>query len=56
MKKPCEQFGAERAVEIDQLVEAATGAPCAGRTGGRCPLAPPGGAGAAVERRLKVAI
>jgi len=39
--KPCEQFGPTRAAEIEGLVEAATGAPCPGRTGGECPLAAP---------------
>ena len=36
---PCEQFGTGRSREIDDLIEAATGQPCPGRLGGRCPLA-----------------
>lgn len=37
---PCEQFEPTRSREIDDLIEAATGQPCPGRQGGRCPLAP----------------
>jgi hypothetical protein len=39
-KVPCEQFGSERAREIDALIEAATGRPCPGRDAGRCPFEP----------------
>lgn len=35
---PCEQFGAERAKQIDDLILAATGARCPGLVGGICPL------------------
>lgn len=38
--KPCEHFGADRADQIDALIQAATGRPCPGRLGGICPLAP----------------
>lgn len=38
-QRPCEQFGMQRAEEIEDLIEAATGSPCAGRHGGTCPLA-----------------
>jgi hypothetical protein len=50
-KVPCEQFGSERAREIDALIEAATGRPCPGRDGGSCPLAPDGD-----KRHLCVAV
>jgi hypothetical protein len=45
--KTCEQFGPERANEIEALIEAATGRPCPGRCGSGCPLDPP------VARRLE---
>lgn len=37
-KVPCEQFGSQRAEEIDALIQAATGHPCPGRMGARCPF------------------
>lgn len=37
--RACEEFGADRADEIDALIKAATGEPCPGRLGGQCPLA-----------------
>lgn len=40
VQEPCEQFGTERSEQIDALIEAATGRPCPGRSGGRCALAP----------------
>jgi hypothetical protein len=39
-QRPCEQFGMQRAEEIEDLIEAATGSTCPGRSGGTCRLAP----------------
>lgn len=54
-EQPCEQFGPDRCREIEDLIEAATGRPCPGRAGGRCPLAPDaGGGGDAVHLKAVV--
>lgn len=37
--RPCEQFGAVRAAQIEALCEAALGLPCPVRMGGVCPFA-----------------
>lgn len=51
---PCEQFGTDRSREIDDLIEAATGSPCPGRSTGVCPLSPCDDHGEAVQPHLSV--
>lgn len=56
-KLPCEQFGPERAAEIEALIRASTGAVCPGRLGATCPLAPEAvAAGCCPKVRLAPAI
>lgn len=50
----CEQFGGDRAREIDELIKAATGVPCPGRISGVCPFASAGAGGQKGEPHLSV--